>query len=176
MGVEINFLYFILWYKGFYRYVTLAFLRKDTDARKVRSLEVSGIVAEWKECDSDKQQQTCPADLTFMIPCIANVFSSTTNKMQRCTIYLFFVICSTCFRLFLRPSSEAKNCIYSIGYFVKILLLPATVVEKLERNSNTSTTVVGSNKSVTKYPTPYIHFWAPDDVRRNSLKHVEHIT
>ena len=28
-------------------------------------------------------------NLTFMGPCIANVFSSTTNKMQRYTLYLF---------------------------------------------------------------------------------------
>jgi hypothetical protein len=33
---------------------------------------------------------------------------------------------------FLRPSSGAQNFIYSIGYFVKTLLLPATVVEEME--------------------------------------------
>ena len=36
------------------------------------------------------------------------------------------VKCSTCFRRFLRPSSGAQNCIYSIGYSVKPLPLPAT--------------------------------------------------
>ena len=30
------------------------------------------------------------------------------------------VKCSTCFRWFLRPSSGAQICIYSIGYFVKL--------------------------------------------------------
>ena len=64
---------------------------------------------------------------------------------------------------FLRPSSGAQNCIYSIGYFVKPLLLPSTVV-------------AGSSKCLTKYPMLYIHFWAPDDGRRNRLKHVEHFT
>ena len=39
---------------------------------------------------------------------------------------------STCFRKFLRPSSGAQNCIYSMGYFVKTLLLPATVVKEME--------------------------------------------
>ena len=59
--------------------------------------------------------------LTFMGPCIANLFSNITNKMQRYTVYLFISVkCSTCFRRFLRPSSGAENCIYSIGYFVKI--------------------------------------------------------
>ena len=57
--------------------------------------------------------------LTFMGPRIAKVFPSITNKMQCYTIYLFSVKCSTCFRRFLRPSSGAQNCIYSIGYFVK---------------------------------------------------------
>jgi len=39
---------------------------------------------------------------------------------------------STCFSQLLRPSSGAQNCIYSIGYSVKSLLLPATVVEDLK--------------------------------------------
>ena len=42
------------------------------------------------------------------------------------------VKCSTCFGRFLRPSSGVQNCIYSIGYFVKPLLLSATVVEDME--------------------------------------------
>ena len=96
--------------------------------------------------------------LTFMGPCIAKVFSSITKKMQRYTIYLFL-------RNALHVSGgssahhqELKNCIYSIGYFVKPLLLPATVV-------------AGSSKGLTKYPMLY-----PDDGRRNRLKHVEHFT
>ena len=34
---------------------------------------------------------TLKSTLTFMGPCIANVFSSLTNKMQRYTIYLFLL-------------------------------------------------------------------------------------
>ena len=98
-----------------------------------------------------------------MGPGIANVFSSITNKMERHTIYLFFVKCSTCFRRFLRPSSGAQNCIYCIGYLVNPLLLPATIV-------------AGSSKGLTRYPMQYIQFWALDDGRRNRLKHVEHFT
>ena len=66
------------------------------------------------------------------------------------------VRCSTCYRPFLCPSSGAQNCIYSIGYFVKPLLLPATVM-------------AGSSKGLTKYPMLYIQVWAPYDGRRNGL-------
>ena len=43
-------------------------------------------------------------------------------------------------------------------------------------SSISSTTVAGSSKVLTKYPMLYIQFWAPDDGRRNRLKHVEYIT
>ena len=42
-------------------------------------------------------------------------------------------------------------------------------------SSNSSTTVVGGSKDFTKYPMLYILFWAPDDGRRNRLKHVEQL-
>ena len=53
---------------------------------------------------------------------------------ENATLHNLFIYlkCSTCFRRFFRPSSGARNCIYSIGYFVKPLLLPATVVEEIE--------------------------------------------
>ena len=55
------------------------------------------------------------------------------NQQDAALHNLFISVkCSTCFMQFLRPSSGAQNCIYSIGYFVKSLLLPATVVEGLE--------------------------------------------
>jgi hypothetical protein len=41
---------------------------------------------------------------------------------------------------------------------------------------NSSTTVAGSSKGLTKYPMLYLQFWAPDDGRRNRLKHVYHFT
>jgi len=66
---------------------------------------------------------------------IMHVFSSITKKMQRYTIYLFLWNA-----LHVSGGSSAhhqalKNCIYSIGYFVKSLLLPATVVEEMENIS-----------------------------------------
>ena len=66
--------------------------------------------------------------------------------MQRNTIYLFLWNA-----LYVSGDSSAhhqelKNCIYSIGYFVKpLLLLPATVM-------------AGGSKGLTKYPMLYIQF------------------
>jgi hypothetical protein len=55
-------------------------------------------------------------------------------NQQDATLHNLFisVICSTCFRRFLRPSSGAQNFIYSIGYLVQHLLLRAIVVEEVE--------------------------------------------
>jgi hypothetical protein len=52
----------------------------------------------------------------------------------------------TCFRQFFRPSSWAQNCTYSVGYWSD------------------------------KYLTLYVQFWAPDDGRKNRMKHVGHLT
>ena len=55
-------------------------------------------------------------------------------NQQDATLHNLFISvkCCTCIRRFLRPSSGAQNCIYSIGYFAKPLLLPATVVEEMK--------------------------------------------
>ena len=83
--------------------------------------------------------------LLACLTCIANVFSSITNEMQRYAIYLFL-------RNALHVSGgssahhqELKNCIYSIGYFVNPLVL-------------TATTVAGSSKDLTKYLMLYVQF------------------
>jgi len=52
----------------------------------------------------------------------------------------------TCFRRFFRPSSGAQNCTYSVRYLSD------------------------------QYLTLYVQFWAPDDGRKNRLKHVERLT
>ena len=75
-------------------------------------------------------------------------------NQQDATLHNLFISvkCSTRFTRFFRPSSGAQNCTYSIEYFVRPLLLPATVVEELEL------TVVGSSKGLTKYPMLYVQF------------------
>ena len=55
-------------------------------------------------------------NLTFMWPCIVNVFFQVYQ--QDATLYniLYYCQCSTCFRRFLRPSSGAQNSTQNIGY------------------------------------------------------------
>jgi hypothetical protein len=120
--------------------------------------------------------------------------------MQR-FLYLFISInCSTCFRWFLRSSSGAQNCTYSVRYcqtntattlhvsggfsahhqehksvhtasdIVKPILLPAAIVDEMERSSISSTIAA---VLVWQYLMLHVQFCAPDDGRRNRLKHVE---
>ena len=49
--------------------------------------------------------------------CIANMFQSISNKMQRYSLFIS-VNCSTGFGWIPHPSSGAQNCIYSIWYEV----------------------------------------------------------
>ena len=72
---------------------------------------------------------------------------------------------------------ELKNCIYSIRYFVKPLLLPATVMKEMKRwvpylpRQRQVAVKVWQRIQCCIYS-----FWAPDDGRRNRLKHVEQFT
>ena len=97
-------------------------------------------------CDRNKQRE-------FMNNCNGSLISIKRwnfifkYNQQGARLHNLFISVkfSTCFRRFLRPSSGAQNCIYSNGYFVKPLMLPAT-------------TVAGSSKGLTKYPVLYIQF------------------
>ena len=75
--------------------------------------------------------------------------SKYNSKLQptRCNVswFIYFYTRSTCFRRFLRSSSGAHNCTYSFRYCQQILLLATA------------------------------QLCAPDDGRRNLLKHVEHL-
>jgi len=53
-------------------------------------------------------------NLTFIGPCIANIFAE--YNQQDATFHNLFnsVKHSTCFRLFFRPPSGAQNCTYSV--------------------------------------------------------------
>ena len=79
---------------------------------------------------------------------------------QDATLYNLFVSvkCATCFRRFLRPSSGAQTLYMQHTHTLfKLVLLPATVVWQSTRCCIYS-------------------FWAPDDGRKNRLKHVEYFT
>jgi len=54
--------------------------------------------------------------LKFIFSCIASISLSTTNMMQRFLDLFISINCCTYFRPFLRPSSGAQNCTYSVRY------------------------------------------------------------
>ena len=54
--------------------------------------------------------------LTFMGPCIVKVFLSTTNKIQRYTIFFIVVSALPVSSGFSAHHQELKNCTCSIGY------------------------------------------------------------
>jgi len=103
-------------------------------------------------------------------------FSLITNYGQQDATFLefiFFYRCSTCFRRFLRPSSGAHNCTYSLRYCQPILLLAATVEEmELTHVSSISSTVAAGSSNGWQYLKLYVQFCAPVDGRRNHLKRV----
>ena len=90
--------------------------------------------------------ETCNSDHSFL-----SVILITTNKMQLFLIYLF-ITRSTCFRRFLLPSSGAMRWNW---------------------NSSISSTIPASRSIGWKYLKPCVQFCAPDDGRRNRLKHVQ---
>ena len=96
------------------------------------------------------------------------VFPSITNKMQRYTIYLFLWKAvhvsggSTAHHQELKTVYTASGTLSNLYCY-----LPLSI---------SSTTLAVSSKRLTKYRMLYIQFWAPDDRRRNRLKHVEHFT
>ena len=86
--------------------------------------------------------------LTFIGPCIANIFAK--YNQQDATFHNFFISVrrSKCFRRVFRPSSGAQNCTYSVRYLSdQYCYLPL-----------------------------YVQFWAPDDGRKTRLKHLERLT
>ena len=76
------------------------------------------------------------ADLTFICPCIANIFAECNQ--QDATFHNLFISVrrSTCFRRFFRPSPGAQICTYS----VRPILLPAASLARLATGSSTGLT------------------------------------
>ena len=72
----------------------------------------------WRYCR--RAQYNCSkssvSTLTFIGPCIANIFAE--YNQQDATFHKLFISVrrSTCFRRFFRPSSGAQNCTYSDRY------------------------------------------------------------
>jgi len=87
--------------------------------------------------------------------------------------FIYFYRRSACLKRFLRSSSGAHNCTYSFRYCQPILLLAATL-EEMERSSIPSK-VAASSSVGWQYLKLYVQLCAPDDERRNRLKHVERL-
>jgi hypothetical protein len=87
---------------------------------------------------------------------------SEYNQQNATFLNLFISVRrSTCFRRFFRPSSGEQNCTYSVRHLSDryCYLLLAWLA-------------AGSSIGLTLY----VQFGAPDDGRRNRLKHVERLT
>ena len=105
-----------------------------------------------------------------------NYFQLITNYSQQYATFLEFIYFyrrSACLKRFLRSSSGAHNCTYSFRYCQPILLLAATL-EEMERSSIPSK-VAASSSVGWQYLKLYVQLCAPDDERRNRLKHVERL-
>ena len=99
--------------------------------------------------------------LTFIGPCIANRFAEYNQQDAKFHNFFISVRRSTCFRRVFRPPSGAQNCIYSVRYLSdQYCYLP---LARLAAGSSIGLTL-------------YVQFWAPDDGRKNRLKHVERLT
>jgi hypothetical protein len=113
---------------------------------------------------------------------------NASKKMQH-FLYLFISInCSAYFRRFLRPSSGVQNCAYSVRYCQTNTAAwcyrewggTSLSVQLQAYASNCTLKLVPPHPRkqlaavlVWQYLTLYVQFCAPDDGRRNRLKHVE---
>jgi hypothetical protein len=74
-------------------------------------------------------RQGTTLNLTFMGPCIVNVFLNATNKMQRC-IRLFIIVNAVhVFERFFRSSSGAQICTCRIRYLPNLSAATSSMVE-----------------------------------------------
>jgi len=109
-----------------------------------------------------------PATFHIHISVHRNVIPNYSQQDATFLEFIYFYRRSTCFRRFLRPSSGAHNCTYSFRYCQPVLLLAATV-EEMER------TVAASSSTGWQDLKLYVQLCAPDDKRRNRLKHVQRL-
>ena len=150
-------------------------LRSAASVASQRSSEFRWIVllgARLAKPSTFTEAQTSPITCTSIIEALQTSLLKPYRKFVECvfkhnqqdtTLYniLYYCQCSTCFRRFLRPSSGAQNRTRSIGYLLELTF-------QLTHDSSKK------QKKLDKYPMLRVRFWAPDDGRRNRLKHVEH--
>jgi len=101
--------------------------------------------------------------LTFTGPCIANIFAE--YNQQDATFHNLLYFCKT---LHVSDGLSVHNQELKTAHTASDrLLLPAASLARL---------AAGSSKRSDKYLTLYMLFCAPDDGRKNRLKHVERLT
>jgi len=76
-----------------------------------------------------------------MGPCIANIFQYISNKMQLYTVYLYLETALHVSGGTSTHDQDRKQLYLQHLVLVTPLLLPASIVEELERSSKSSTTV-----------------------------------
>jgi len=64
-----------------------------------------------------------------MEPCVVNVFLSTTNKMQRYTIFFIVISALHVSSGFSAHHQELENCTWNIGYLSDLFAATANVDE-----------------------------------------------
>ena len=85
--------------------------------------------------------------LTFVGPCIVNVYLSSANKMQRYTIFFYCLQCSACFMRFFHSSSGAQKLCVQHQYLSDLFAMTASLGES-ERLTQPS----GHTKQVWQVP------------------------
>ena len=91
----------------------------------------------------------------FLLPKLLDHSQSTTNKMQHFSNLFISARHSTCFRWFFPPIIRSTKLHIQRQVYVRPLLLPAARI------------AAGSSDGLTLY----MQFCAPDDGRKNLLKH-----
>jgi len=107
----------------------------------------------------------------FVKPLLLPATSSSAHHQELKTVYIAGGTSSNlyCCHLFLRPSSGAQNCIYSIGYFVKLLLLPATCSSAHHQELKTVYTAAGTSSNLYCYLS-----LLPPPIVRSSKLYIQH--
>ena len=115
---------------------------KDTGCERLDWIQPFGDRGQWYH--EHGKNKFFFLSFTFVGPCIVNVFK---QNQQDATLHngIYYYKCSTCFRLFHRPSSGAQNCIHSIGYlssffcFLPLSCSNSLMIAVRSRKSSTNT-------------------------------------
>jgi len=123
--------------------------RKTSSVKKNKtspSLKKTSLGSRMLDLIEPSKERKFYSFLTFIGPCVAVIFAQYGQHDATFHNCFISVRRSKCFRRFFRRSSGTQNCTYSVKYLSDW------------------------------YLTLYVQFWAPDDGRKNLLKHLERLT